>query len=203
MTPSQQIPVSLKHQEEENPEIPSDTDSEPEVNQHLILPPEIIAFQALQLLEEDDSEDDAEYNNFQISAENKIKKDFYDTLKLVILVYFTFVFADYVCFRLGYFSEPYMIRPPIRPIKHIIQEHLDEINKFSTQQEHLDRLQQFSRRTRQNRKVRATISTSKANNRSTNGKTLLAQSGSVCTLRDRTSTSIRIIDSCPLQHQNK
>jgi hypothetical protein len=143
MTPSQQVPVSLKHQEEENPEIPSDTDSEPEVNQHLILPPEIIAFQALQLLEEDDSEDDAEYNNFQISAKNKIKKDFYDTLKLVILVYFTFVFADYVCFRLGYFSEPYMIRPPIRPIKHIIQEHLDEINKFSTQQEHLDRLQQF------------------------------------------------------------
>jgi hypothetical protein len=143
MTPSQQIPVSLKHQEEENPKIPSDTDSEPEVNQHLTLPPEIIAFQALQLLEEDDSEDAAEYNNFQISAENKIKKDFYDTLKLVILVYFTFVFADYVCFRLGYFSEPYMIRPPIRPIKHIIQEHLDEINKFSTQQEHLDRLQQF------------------------------------------------------------
>ena len=144
MTPSQQIPVSLKHQEEDedNPEIPSDTESEPEVNQHL-LPPEIIAFQALQLLEEDDSEDDAEYNNFQISAENKIKKDFYDTLKLVILVYFTFVFADYVCFRLGYFSEPYMIRPPIRPIKHIIQEHLDEINRFSTQQEHLDRLQQF------------------------------------------------------------
>jgi hypothetical protein len=36
-----------------------------------------------------------------------------------------------------------MIRPPIRPIKHIIQEHLDEINKFSTQQEHFDRLQQF------------------------------------------------------------
>ncbi len=143
MTPSQQIPVSLKHQEEENPEIPSDTDSEPEVNQYLILPPEIIAFQALQLLEEDDSEDDAEYNNVQISAENKIKKDFYDTLKLVILVYFTFMFADYVCFRLGYFSEPYMIRPPIRPIKHIIQEHLDEINKFSTQQEHFDRLQQF------------------------------------------------------------
>ena len=142
MTPSQQIPVSLKHQED-NPEIPSDTDSEPEVNQHLILPPEILAFQALQLVEEDDSDDDADYNNFQLSAENKIKKDFYDTLKLVILVYFTFVFADYVCFRLGYFSEPYMIRPPIRPIKHIIQEHLNEINKFSTQQEHLDRLQQF------------------------------------------------------------
>jgi hypothetical protein len=144
MTPSQQIPVSLKHQEEDNPEIPSDTESEPEVNhQHLILPPELLAFQALQLIEEDDSEDDAEYNNFQISAENKIKQDFYDTLKLVILVYFTFVFADYVCFRLGYFSEPYMIRPPIRPIKHIIQEHLDNINRYSTQQEHLDRLQQF------------------------------------------------------------
>ncbi len=76
MTPSQQIPASLKHQEEENPEISSDTDSEPEVNQHLILPPEIIAFQALQLLEEDESEDDAEYNNFQLSAENKIKKGF-------------------------------------------------------------------------------------------------------------------------------
>jgi hypothetical protein len=129
MTPSQQIPVSLKHQEEDedNPEIPSDTESEPEVNQHL-LPPEIIAFQALQLLEEDDSEDDAEYNNFQISAKNKIKKDFYDTIKLVILIYFTFVFADYVCFRLGYFSEPYMIRPPIRPIKHIIQEHQSIFN---------------------------------------------------------------------------
>jgi hypothetical protein len=143
MTPSQQIPVSLKHQEEENPEIPSDTDSEPEVNQHLILPPEIIAFQALQLLEEDDSEDDAEYNNFQLSAENKIKKDFYDTLKLVVLVYFTFVFADYVCFRFGYFSEPYMIRPPIRPFRHHIKEHLDEVNRFSIQQEHLDRFQQF------------------------------------------------------------
>ncbi len=64
MTPSQQISVSLKHQEEDNPEIPSDADSELEVNQHLILPPEIIAFQALQLLEEDDSEDDADYNNF-------------------------------------------------------------------------------------------------------------------------------------------
>jgi hypothetical protein len=36
-----------------------------------------------------------------------------------------------------------MIRPPIRPIKHIIQEHLDDINRYSTQQEHLDRLQQF------------------------------------------------------------
>jgi hypothetical protein len=143
MTPSQQIPASLKHQEEDNPEIPSDTDSEPEVNQHLILPPELLAFQALQLIEEDNSEDDAEYNKFQISAENKIKKDFFDTLKLVILVYLTFVFADYVCFRLGYFSEPYMIRPPIRPIKHIIKAHLDNIDRYSRQQEHLDRLQQF------------------------------------------------------------
>jgi hypothetical protein len=53
------------------------------------------------------------------------------------------MFADYVCFRLGYFSEPYKIRPPIRPIKHIIQEHLDNINRYSTQQEHLDCLQQF------------------------------------------------------------
>jgi hypothetical protein len=143
MTPSQQIPVSLKHQEEENPEIPSDTDSQPEVDQHLILPPEILAFQALQLLEEDDSDDDAEFNNFQLSAENKIKKDFYDTLKLVVLVYFTFVFADYVCFRFGYFSEPYMIRPPIRPFRHHIKEHLDEVNRFSNQQEHLDRILRF------------------------------------------------------------
>jgi hypothetical protein len=143
MTPSQQIPVNLNQQEEDNPEIPSDTDSEPEVNQHLILPPELLAFQALQLIEEDDSDDDAEYNNFQISAENKIKKDFFDTLKLVILVYLTFVFADYVCFRLGYFSEPYMIRPPIRPVKYIIKEQLDEIRVNSIQQHHLDRLQQI------------------------------------------------------------
>jgi hypothetical protein len=36
-----------------------------------------------------------------------------------------------------------MIRPPIRPFRHHIKEHLDEVNRFSNQQEHLDRILRF------------------------------------------------------------
>jgi hypothetical protein len=135
MTPSHQFPISVK----DHPEIRSDdlsyTNSEPvreEIEDNVVHDFHLVYGDS----SDSNEEDFVEYNNFQLSVKNKIKKEFHDTLKTI--VYFTFVFAGYVCYRLGCFSKPYMIRPPIRPSNLVNLE-----KQFEEQEHHLSQHQEI------------------------------------------------------------